>query len=350
MKIIEKIERRIRYRVARHKAARLRDEQTPIRWGIIGLGYMAEVFGRALDCSPDSRIAAVASRSEEKARAYARKHRAGRYFASYDEMLRKMKGEIDVIYIATPHKFHYRHIEMCLEAGYNVLCEKLIASNLEEYRSLMDLAREKGLFLMEGMWTRCLPTVDKAREWIARGRIGKVKAMKVELAKKAIIDPRVTSFNPEMGGGVMLDYGVYPLGLVLCFLGAEYRSVEKYVQRRNDGLDTDWTILMRYEDACASVSISSVKTGWNTATLIGERGTIEWAAPFNRTGTVRLYDGENRLVETFAVRYLNEGFEYEVREVVDSLRAHRIESRKVSMQDTLAQMELIEELLTGMEA
>lgn len=316
-----------------------------VRWAIIGLGNMAEVFASALDADADSKIVAVASRSIGKAQAFATRHGQGRAYGSYEEMLSDESLQFDVVYIATPAKYHFTHIKMCLDAGKNVLCEKPISMFSDELMPLIKYAEDKGLFLMEGMWMKCLPAFRKATEWVAQGMIGDLELVKVDFYKREIVNPKLSIFNGAEGGGVMHDYGVYAIAFASAFLGGYPDIIEFHKRNSSFDIDSDWQVFAERKGRKAFVSLSSDFKGLSKAALIGSKGVIEFEAQFNRTNKIVRYDEYGKLQEVFSVNYKNDGFEYEIAEVNHCIREGKYQSEVVSLQQSSETIRIIDYLM-----
>ena len=301
--------------------------QCPVKWGIMGTGYMAETFSSAIDGNLNGKVFAVASRTIEKAKKFSKKHGDCYAYGSYEELAKN--SDIDVIYIATPTKYHYDHIKICLLHGKNVICEKLITSNANQLKELISIAKEKKCFFMEGMWMKCLPTYQKAKEWIQENRIGLVELIRTDFYKLEKINTDYAIFNKDMDGGVLKDYGVYALAFPLGFMNeiVDFSYKKRYSKY---GIDSDWTIAMFDGKIQALVNISSNFTGISKAAVIGKEGSIGWEAPFNRTNTIILYDANGNAVDKFSVHYEYEGFEYEINEVQKCIRDGLLESPQIS--------------------
>lgn len=318
--------------------------KTACRWGIIGLGNMAEVFATALDEDQDSIIAAVASRSLDKAQLFANKHGRGKAYGSYDEMLLDDALQLDVVYIATPAKYHAEHIKLCLETGHNVLCEKPLSIHSSELSDLYSIAEERHLFMMEGMWMKCLPSFLKAHEWLENGEIGRLELVKVDFYKREIVNPSRSIFNACEGGGLVNDYGVYAIAFVLSFLGGK-PDILRFEKRKSFlGIDTDWQIFAERNGIKAFVSLSSNFKGASKAAIIGTNGVVEWDAQFNRTNHVVCYDKYGKQRVSFETAYKCEGFEYEIEEVKRCIRSGNKQSDAVSLNDTLDTIQVLEYL------
>ena len=315
-----------------------------VRWAIMGLGNMAEVFATALDVDKRSRIVGVASRSLSKAQKFASRHGRGRAYGSYQEMLSDPGLDADVIYIATPARLHAEHIRMCLESGKSVLCEKPIGLKGSELEPLMALARERGLFLMEGMWMKCLPTFRKAKQWLEDGRIGKLELVRVDFYKRERVDTDRAVFNEKAGGGVLGDFGIYALAFVTAFLGGVPELVRKEQRNSFANVDADWQIFAERNGIRAFVNLSSDFDGLSKAALIGDKGSIEWDSQFNRTNRIVLYDERGVPQEVFKARYMSQGFEFEIEEVNRCLKNDLRQSECVSLAESLAALQLMDAL------
>jgi predicted dehydrogenase len=342
--MIERLFKGVKKRLYQYKFFYPRKNSCPVRWGIIGLGNMAEVFASALDGDKDSSIEAVASRSIDKATGFANRHGHGRAYGSYTEMLSDETLSLDVVYVATPAKYHADHIRLCLEAGKNVLCEKPITSNADELKGLMTLADKKGLFLMEGMWMKCLPTFQTAKDWLEQGKIGKLELVKVDFYKREQINPKLTIFNALEGGGVLHDFGIYAIAFATAFLGGKPEKIERVSRYSTFQIDADWQIRLEQAGVKAFVNLSSNFGGQSKAALIGSKGVIEWDAQFNRSNRIIRYDEFGKKQEDFVVRYKNEGFEYEIQEVRNCIQREMKQSEKVTLTASLDAIELVDKL------
>ena len=339
MSILKKLKEKTTYYIYRSYAMRKRKADKSVKWGIIGLGYMAETFTQAIECSPNSTITAVASRNINKAKEFAKKHNVAHYFSSYEKMLLEMDKELDIIYIATPHILHYQHILLCLNHNYNILCEKPIVSTFNEFKEIAEITKKRDCFLMEGLWSLLLPTYKTAKIWVQNNKIGKIQAIHINILKKNIISPQINIYNPKMGGGVMHDYGIYALSFPFYFLDSyNYTIIGCNCIHKNE-IDADWNIIL---NVCATpiyITISSIRKGDSTACIIGEQGTIEIAPPFNRSNNVSLYDNTNKLIENIRYSYRNQGFEFEVKEIETCiLKKHTTKIIPLKLSETISKL------------
>lgn len=342
--MIERIVKKIKKEWHRTPMGRTKKNPDPIRWGIIGLGYMAEVFSTAIDGNPNGIVAAVASRTLDKAKRFASRHGKCKAYGSYEEMLADSNLKLDIVYIATPVKCHYEHIKLCLNAGKNVLCEKPITSTYAQFEELAALAKENGCFFMEGMWMKCLPTFRKATEWIDSGLIENVELIRADFYKREIFNERYAIFNASEGGGVLRDFGVYAIAFMSHFLGGIPGNIFAKHRKALTGIDTDWCIVAEKNGINAFVNISSDFGSTSKAVVIGSNGTIEWNAPFNRTNEICRYDKNGILQERYTVSYRYEGFEYEIEEAQRCIKESKLESELSSLTETGTVMRIIDKI------
>ena len=343
--MIQKILNRLKKEWRKTPLGRTKKNENPLRWGIIGLGYMAETFSCAIDGSKDDVVYAVASRSLDKAKAFAKNHGGCRAYGSYEDMVNDKSLDLDIIYIATPVKYHYEHVKLCLEAGENVLCEKPITSTLEQLDELMELAKKHNCFLMEGMWMKCLPTFQKACQWINEGKIGDIELVRVDFYKREHIREGYAIYNASEEGGVLRDFGVYAIAFMEHFLGGYPDELTGKSRISSHGIDADWQITAKKKNVQAFVNLSSNFGSLSKAVVIGRKGFVEWNSQFNRTNTVTLYDANGVHVESFATNYEYEGFEYEIKEVHKCIREGKKESNIATLAGTLNTMQIINTLI-----
>ena len=193
-------------------------QMTNIRWGIIGTGNIAKQFARGLRVLPDAELVAVGSRSQASADAFGEEFGVPRRHASYADLA--ADSDVDAVYVATPHGSHMDNSLLCLEGGKAVLCEKPFAVNAAQAERMVREARSRGLFLMEAMWTRYFPLMDRVRALISEGTLGEVRQVHADFGYRAEVDPDYWLFDLHQGGGALLDVGIYPVSLASMLLGA----------------------------------------------------------------------------------------------------------------------------------
>jgi predicted dehydrogenase len=245
-----------------------------VKWGIVGLGQIAARFAGNIMARSDARIAAVCSRDPAKAEAF-----AARCGAEPMDALERLAGsDVDIVYIATPHALHADQAIALLQAGKPVLIEKPIAMSAGEARAIADAAAASGRFAMEAMWTRFVPALAEARRLIAAGAIGSPLQFEGSLGFARAFDPAHRLFDPALGGGALLDLGVYPASLAVSFLGPA-RDVRSVVRRAENGVDLAASVAIAHGSGVSSLSTSLVGEGANDAIVIGSKGRIALQRP-----------------------------------------------------------------------
>jgi predicted dehydrogenase len=292
-------------------------------WAIIGPGKIANKFAAALKLVEGARLGAIASRDMGKAQAFAATHGAARVYGSYEALA--ADPDIDVVYIATPHGFHAEHAILCLRRGKAVLCEKPLALNAQEVGEMIAVAQEHRAFLMEAMWTRFLPIMREVMGLVGSGQIGTVKYIRADFGFLAAFDPAGRLFNMRLGGGSLLDIGIYPLYLCLQLLG-EPEHIVAAGRLSPTGSDVVCNALLQFPGGASAVVSSNLDcTTSLTAEIAGTEGMIRIPSPWykndrfewNRTGTE---------AQTVELEMMVNGFEYQIREVMSCLDQGLIES------------------------
>ncbi|WP_028670228.1 Gfo/Idh/MocA family protein [Saccharospirillum impatiens] len=318
---------------------------TPIRWGILGAGNIAHKFADAVAQDPDSMLVSVASNTPGKAAAFA--EAVG---ISADESYQSLVGrdDIDVVYIATTHNFHTDNAALALNHGKSVLIEKPFTVNAPQAQFLVDLARDKGLFLMEAIWTRFLPTMIELKKRLNEQVIGEVQHMNLTFGGFAPDKYRPRLIDPALAGGVTLDMGIYPISFV-CYLAGELPvQVQSLCQFSDTGVDERATYQFRF----ASGMTASIATSYNLkmkqeAVLYGTTGYIDY--PDFQSGSafaIHHHGGTNDVDDSAAVQLdqADNGFVYQVAEVVRCLRAGERESPLIPHTETVAIMALMDDM------
>ncbi len=316
--------------------------QKIFNWGIMATGKIAHTFAKAVNYVPDAKLYACASRDAAKAENFAKGSGAEKFYGSYEELA--ADPDIDIIYVASPMSCHYENVKLCFEHGKNVLCEKSITINSEQLAELISIAKEKDLFFMEAMWTKCLPAFLKAKQWFSEGRIGEIKAIRADFSNPVEFDPQDRLFRPELGGGALLDLGVYPLSFITAFLGFEPEEINSSVNIGKLGVDMDEAVIMKYKNAYASFVAGFDIDNENRAVIVGTKGRIAFDPWFFCTSAVRLYDENNRLAEESVTPHLCNGYEFEIMEVQKCLADGLKESRLDPLSDTVSIMKIMDGL------
>ena len=311
------------------------------RWGIIGTGKIAATFAKTLAAVKDAVLYAAASRTKERAEAFAEEFGFAKSYGSYAELA--ADPDIDAVYIATPMASHFADAKLCLEHGLNVLCEKSVTLSVPQLQELLALAKEKDVFFMEAMWMKCRPIYLQAKKWIREGRIGEVRMIKADLSNLVPYMPEDRLYKPDCGGGALLDLTVYPLTIAADILGGEPSEIICDMNI-SGGVDLSDTIILRYPGgAHASIFAGFELPLRNTALISGTEGSIILGDWFHCTCDAVLLDSSRNEVEKIQIPNQFTGYEYEVEEVHRCLREGRKESALVPHSGTMEVMRLMDQ-------
>jgi predicted dehydrogenase len=313
-----------------------------IRWGIIGTGKIARKFAEAMPFAADAELIAVASREAHKSTRFAQDFGIKYAHSTYQALAEN--PEVDAVYIATPHVFHCANTLLCLEAGKGVLCEKPFAMNQHEVKQMIAKAREKKAFLMEALWTRFSPHFMQVKDLISDGTIGEIRSLQADLGFQAPYDEMGRLFNLELGGGALLDVGVYPLFLAYCLLGKPI-EIQATARIGKTQVDEHCGMIFRYpKHEIALLSCSLITHQSIEANIFGDKGRIRLNMPFykpySRIEIIRPFDQ----IEPVEVQYVGNGYNYEIQEAVRCMQAGKIESEIWSWQESLELMEILDEV------
>lgn len=254
-----------------------------IRWAIAGTGDIASSFAADMRHVPDAALIAVLSRRIETAEAFAAEFGALRCFTSIDEL--SAAPDVDAVYIATPNDAHFGQARHLLSMGKSLLVEKPLVMTADQAVELQRLARENGVFLMEGLWTVFLPAIGRLRGLLASGLIGSVRSVQAELAYEQAFDPESRFFSPERGGGSLLDLGVYPLALTLHLFG-EPEGFDGGWKAAPSGVDQSAELILAYDGFSAALSCGFDRSGSNRFVINGTKGTLIVDAPFLKASRI----------------------------------------------------------------
>jgi len=310
-----------------------------VRWGILGTGRIATAFAAGLTEVPEAELVAVGSRSLAGAAAFGERVGAIRRHGSYKALA--ADTDVDIVYVATPHPFHHAHSRLCLEAGKAVLCEKPFTLNAAQARDLVALAGERRLFLMEAMWTRFLPAMVRLRRLIAAGAIGEVRFVSADFGFRKEFDPAHRLYDPALGGGALLDIGVYLVSFASMLLGppTEIRSL---VTMAPSGVDADTALLFGYGGGRAAQLLASITTATpQLATIVGTAGSLTihplW---WKSTRLTLAVDGEEP--EVIDLPFAGNGYNDEAVEAMRCLRDGETESPAMPLAETIAILETLD--------
>lgn len=314
-----------------------------MNWGILATGNIARKFAATINQMDGEGevLKAVGSRSMDSAKAFAGEFKIERFYDSY-EALAKDK-EVEAIYISTPNNMHFENAKMCLMAGKHVLCEKPFTLKKQEAKELYELAEQRGLFIMEAFWIRFLPVLKKARELVQSGVIGEVGYIRSEYGFIAKGARKERKFNADLGGGALLDIGIYNLGFVQMMMNEKPMNFTSQVHLNEYGTDDFSSILLHYGNGKSAVVTASIGMEMNRdAVIYGSKGSIHFSDfQHAQKMTVHLYGEEAYDVE---IPFDINGFEYQIREVKRCIQAGMNTSDCLPKEDSLAVLGLMEEI------
>jgi predicted dehydrogenase len=312
---------------------------SPTRWGIIGTGGIARVFADDLTRTGSGVVAAVGSRSQESADRFADEFEVANRHAGYESLV--TDPEVDVVYVATPHPMHREDAILALEAGKPVLVEKPFAMNAAEAREVVALARSKGLFAMEAMWTRFLPHVARIREWLAAGLLGEIVTVTADHGQWFPEDRDFRLFAPELGGGALLDLGIYPVSFASMVLGTPSRIVA-LGDPAFTGVDAQTSMLFGYESGAQAVLTCTLRAkSPTTASIVGTEARIEIEGDFYTPTSATLIPREGEPI-VFTAAPDERGLSHEADEVSRCLAAGELESPLMPLDETISIMETMD--------
>lgn len=315
-----------------------------IRWGILGCGRIARKFAADLRLVADAELTAIASRNKETLDQFAKEFPCRHLHNSYDALV--TNNEVDVIYVATPHSHHYEHTILCLNHNKAVLCEKAFAINSRQAMEMVKTAKERKIFLMEALWTKFLPHYKKLQELLQQKALGDIRSVFVNFGFNTSGNPSQRLFDPLLGGGTLLDIGIYNVFITLSVLGKP-DDIEATMTPAATGVDEQIAVLFRYKSGAMAQLFSSFVTNLPTqAEINGTEGCI--------TLTTRFYEPSTTIQLSKKVPYEREiipvdkesgfGYQYEARHVNECLKKGLIESPVMTHADTLLMMEILDRI------
>lgn len=313
---------------------------TKFRWGICGTGNIAHAFARGLQALPDAELVAVGSRTAASAERFGKEFRVPRRHDSYEALA--ADPEIDAVYVATPHPWHKPNTILFLKSGKAVLCEKPFAVNRKEAEEMAATARAERRFLMEAMWTRFLPMLARTREWLASGCIGEVRMVQADFGFRAGWDEESRLLDPHLAGGGLLDVGVYCVSLASMVYGREPSRIASIADLGSTRVDEQSAVILGYDGGALALLSSAVRTNTpQEAIIMGTEGMIRLHPPFWRgdRATLTIHDKSE---ETFTFPLEGNGYNYEAAEVAQCVRAGRIESDVMSLNESCAVMGVLD--------
>jgi predicted dehydrogenase len=316
---------------------------SPLRWGILGTGGIARSFADDLRLTDSGVVAAVGSRTRESADRFADQFGVDRRHASYESLV--ADRDVDVIYIATPHPMHRDNALLALRAGKHVLVEKAFTMNAAQAREIVALARERDLFAMEAMWTRFLPHVAVIRDWLARGLLGDIVTVTADHGQWFAEDAGFRLFAPELGGGALLDLGVYPVSFASMVLGSP-RAILALSDPAFTGVDAQTSMLFGYDSGAQAVLTCTLRAKSPTrAAIVGTAARIEVEGNFYAPAAVTLIPRDGTAPTRVAPPHEGRGLRHQADEVARRLAAGDRESPLMPLEETIAIMETMDTVL-----
>jgi predicted dehydrogenase len=314
----------------------------PTRWGILATGGIAHAFATDLAFLPSAEIVAVGSRSQASADAFADEFAIPNRHPSYQALVDD--PEVDAIYVSTPHPGHRDAALLAIQAGKAVLCEKPFTMDAAQASELIEAARSRGTFLMEAMWTRFLPDIVRIREILAAGTLGDIVSVTAEHGQWFPHDPEHRIFKPSLGGGALLDLGIYPVSFASMVLGSPAR-VTAVSDPAFTGVDAQTSMIFQYDGgAHAILTTTSYALTGNAAAINGTNARLEIAGTFYRPTSFRVLDRDDVELERWDQPHQGGGLRHQAAEVGHCLRAGLTESPILTLDETLSIMKTMDEV------
>lgn len=307
---------------------------------ILGAGRIAVTMANTVNGMEDVNLYAVASRSLERAESFAKEHHVEKAYGSYEEMLRDEK--VDLVYIATPHSHHCEQIKLCADFGKPVLCEKAFTVDAKEAKEALTYAKEKGVLVSEAMWVRYMPMTQTLRDILASGKIGEIVGLTANLGYAVMHKERIV--KPELGGGALLDLGVYTLNFATTVLGDDVKKIDATVVKHDTGVDKNLFVNLTYENGSVAGLFNTIQTITDRKGVIyGTKGYI-FVDNINNYEAFHIYNQQHELLETIERPQQITGFEYQVRACKKALEEGKLECDEMPHEHTIKIMEIIEEI------
>lgn len=311
-----------------------------VGWGILGPGKIAQSFVNDLNLVDGGRLVAAASRNLGRAQTFAKEYGAEQAFGSYEELF--TCDEVDVIYIATPHTGHMEWAIKAMQAGKHVLCEKPLGINLAEVQQMIAVAKENNVFLMEALWSRFNPSIQKVKQLVDKGDLGNVSYLHADFAFYALDrDQGGRILNPDLAGGSILDIGIYPIFLAYLILGKP-QSIQSTSNFHKTGAEIQTSMIFDYEDAQAVLYSGLTSKSSMRAEIQGSDGSIFIDPRWHETQGFCIEKGDSE--ERHDLPTIGKGYSYEIEEVHDCLKKGKLQSDLWNHQNSIDLINLLDEV------
>lgn len=314
------------------------ENRNKIRWGIIGLGNIANQFAADLKLIEEAELVAVASRNTDKANEFALKHNCNTFYGSYDALF--ADDQVEIVYIATPHDSHAELSIKAMENGKHVLCEKPLSLSYNDALKMTEASKKYNKFFMEAFWTRFIPSIQTLLSKVQNDEIGEVKYVNADFAFiNRELGTRLT--DKKLGGGALYDIGVYPLFLSYVVLGIPTEIIAKSTYHTT-GVDLQTTMILQYESAQAVLHAGLVSASDMKATISGTKGRIDIDSPWFMSEGYSVFVDEQE--EKFSIPNIGKGYAHEAIECHDCIKNNQIESKLWSHQNSLDLSKMTEQV------
>ncbi len=308
--------------------------------GILGAGKIASIMAQTISQMEGATCYAVAARDQKRAKAFAEAYGVEKAYGSYEELVKD--EEVALIYIATPHSHHYEHAKLCIEHGKAVLCEKAFTRNAQEAKELLALAKEKGVFITEAIWTRFMPSRKIINDLLASGIIGKPMTLTANLGYLIAHKERIA--EPALAGGALLDIGIYPLNFALMVFGNDFKKITSTAILSEKGVDLQNSITLSYKTGeMAILNSTTLALSDRQGIISGDKGYMV-VENINNCERIRIFNLERQEIKYIEVPQQITGYEYEVQAAIQAINEGKLECEEMPHQETIRVMEIMDTL------
>jgi len=315
---------------------------TALRWGIIGTGGIAGRFVADVGLLPGAEVVAVGSRTPERAAGFGGRFGIGRAHGTYAELVDD--PQVDAVYVATPHPFHAEHALLAIGAGKAVLVEKPFTMDAAQARAVAEAARAAGVFAMEAMWSRFNPHLVRVREVLASGALGEITTVTADHGQYFAFDPSHRLFAPELGGGALLDLGIYPVSFAWDILGAP-TSITASAQLIETGVDSEVATTFTHANGAVSTTISAARSaGPNTAHILGTKARIDIDRTWYNPTTFRVVAPDGTVLEEYVSHNEGRGMQFQAIAAERFIAEGKTDSDLLGIDETVAIMQTLDDI------